>query len=440
MRASPPNVLYVHSHDTGRCTEPYGFPVAMPAFQALAESGVTFRQAFSAAPTCSPSRAALLTGMAPHSAGMLGLAHRGFALHDPSQHLASFLQSHGYRTVLAGHQHLTTGDPHVLGYETVFECDAGYAVDVAPNAATFLRDAPNAAAQPFFLDVGFHEAHRPFHSARADAGDYVDVLPGLPSTPDIRQDVARFHESLKSLDRGVGAVLDALEDSGHADDTVVILTTDHGPAFPGMKSTLNDAGLGVGLVMQVPGVSSPGTVSDALVSQIDLYPTLCELIGVDQPPWLQGNSLVPMLTEEAASVRQEVFGEVTFHAAYEPQRAIRTDRWTFIQRFDERDSPVLPNIDASPALEFLLAHGLEDTAPPRTTLFDNVLDPLQRVNRAGARDLAEIEADLASRLDAWMHETDDPLLDGPVPLPAGGRVNRASDRSPDDPLVDSDYR
>src|SRR5947209_16770572 len=82
-----PNILYLHSHDTGRYLQPYGHAVPAPNLQRLAESGVVFRQAFNAAPTCSPSRASLLTGMCPHNNGMLGLAHRGFALNDYGQHM-----------------------------------------------------------------------------------------------------------------------------------------------------------------------------------------------------------------------------------------------------------------------------------------------------------------------------------------------------------------
>src|SRR5680860_1807744 len=105
------NVIYLHSHDTGRHVQPYGYGVSTPNLQWLAEEGVLFRQAFNAAPTCSPSRAALLTGQSPHAAGMLGLAHRGFRLSDPSQHLATVLRDGGYRTALLGVQHVTAGDP-----------------------------------------------------------------------------------------------------------------------------------------------------------------------------------------------------------------------------------------------------------------------------------------------------------------------------------------
>ena len=97
-----PNILYIHSHDTGRYVQPYGYAVATPNIQKLAEGGVVFRQAFSAAPTCSPSRAALLTGQSAHSSGMLGLAHRGFALKDMNQHLVNTLRAAGCTSTLIG--------------------------------------------------------------------------------------------------------------------------------------------------------------------------------------------------------------------------------------------------------------------------------------------------------------------------------------------------
>ena len=108
------NIIYIHSHDTGRYISPYGYRFDTPNLLKLAEGGVIFRQAFSAASSCSPSRAALLTGTYPHTNGMLGLAHRGFKLHYPEHHLAAFLASHGYETVLAGFQHVSTDDDLAL--------------------------------------------------------------------------------------------------------------------------------------------------------------------------------------------------------------------------------------------------------------------------------------------------------------------------------------
>ena len=100
--------------------------------------------------------------------------------------------------------------------------------------------------------------------------------------------MASFVESARSLDRGVGAVLDALDDTGLADNTLVICTTDHGIAFPGAKATMTDGGIGIFLIMRGPGFPK-GTVTDALVSHVDIYPTICELVGVETPDFVQGN-------------------------------------------------------------------------------------------------------------------------------------------------------
>src|ERR1700681_1406516 len=113
-----PNILYIHSHDTGRYLQPYGHAVPAPNLQRLAEGGGVFRKAFNAAPTCSPSRASLLTGMCPHTNGMRGLAHRGFALNDYKQHILHTLRGSGYSTTLIGLQHIAV-DPGVIGYDRV---------------------------------------------------------------------------------------------------------------------------------------------------------------------------------------------------------------------------------------------------------------------------------------------------------------------------------
>lgn len=102
-----PNILYIHSHDTGRWVEPYGYPVQTPNIQKLAEEGMLFRKAFCAAPTCSGSRACLLTGQYAHSNGMIGLAHRGFPLNDYRQHIVHTLHDLGYWSGLIGEQHIS---------------------------------------------------------------------------------------------------------------------------------------------------------------------------------------------------------------------------------------------------------------------------------------------------------------------------------------------
>src|SRR3954451_18492119 len=220
-----PNILYLHSHDTGRYIQPYGYPVRTPNLQKLAEESVLFRQAFDAAPTCSPSRAALLTGRCPHNNGMLGLAHRGFKLNDYRQHLLHWLRPHDYRSTLIGVQHIAK-DPSVIGYDEIIPTKSVKVADVAPAAVRFLQGSPK---QPFFLDVGFHETHREFPrpGAKHDAR-YTEPPSLIADTRETREDMASFATSAEVLDGGVGAVLNALEASGLAQNTIVISTTDHG--------------------------------------------------------------------------------------------------------------------------------------------------------------------------------------------------------------------
>lgn len=183
-----PNIVYLHSHDTGREISPYGAAVTTPNLQALAEQGTVFRQAFSVAPTCSPSRAGLLTGQWPHQTGMLGLAHRGHRLRHPERHLAAVLGAAGYTTALAGLQHLSPApdDVRAMGYQQII----GTADTAETAASTFIEAAP---AGPFFLDVGFFETHRHADTAfnpdgvRGD-GRYAAAPPGLPDTPATRAD------------------------------------------------------------------------------------------------------------------------------------------------------------------------------------------------------------------------------------------------------------
>src|SRR6266566_5025024 len=132
MRSAPPNILYLHSHDTGRYVQPYGHPVPTPNIQRLADQGVLFHDAFCAAPTCSASRACLLTGQYGHNNGMMGLAHRGWSLNDYRQHLVHPLHDAGYHTVLIGEQHVAKR-PDVIGLRSRGQDRDDYGVHLAAS-------------------------------------------------------------------------------------------------------------------------------------------------------------------------------------------------------------------------------------------------------------------------------------------------------------------
>ena len=279
-----PNILYLHSHDTGRYIQPYGHAIATPALQRLAEQGVLFRQAFCTAPTCSPSRASLLTGQVPHNCGMVGLAHRGFRLNDYRQHIVHMLREAGYFSALVGIQHVAA-EADTIGYDHVavqhsappdadpadldFLGDAPRAADIVQATTAFLRDP---TASPFFLSAGFFETHRPFPTVDDDDSRYCLPPAALVDTPGMRRDMAGFRASAHILNSSIGQILDALNEAGLAENTLVIYTADHGLPFPGMKCNLTDHGLGVSLIMRGPGGFNGGKVISAMVSHLRSFP------------------------------------------------------------------------------------------------------------------------------------------------------------------------
>ncbi len=433
MTPERPNVLYLHSHDTGRHVQPYGHAIPTPNIQRLADQGVLFRQAFCSVPACSGSRAALLTGEYSHTNGMLGLAHRGHRLNDYSHHVVHTLREAGYTSALIGEQHLSP-DPGDLGYDHVVEIDSHHVRAVAPAAVDLLA---GGLPEPFFLSVGFFETHREFFEPTSMRDALYSLPPAnLPDTEETRRDMAAFKASARQLDQGVGAVVDALDRAGLAERTVVVLTTDHGLPFPEAKATLYDRGLGVLLILRGPGGFTGGRVSDALVTHLDVFPTLCDLAGVEHPAWLQGASLLPLVRGEVDDLHEAVFAEVTYHAAYEPQRSVRTRRWKYIRRFDEGHEGVVPaNTDDSPSKDLLLEHGWIHRRVPREQLYDLVFDPNEAANLAADPEHADVLAALRERLDGWMRETGDPLLDGPVAPPPGAEVAPPGQLSPDGPSM-----
>ena len=420
------NILYIHSHDTGRIVEPYGYPVAAPNLMRLAGESVMFGSMYCANPTCSPSRAALLTGQYAHSCGQLGLAHRGFTMPNYDHHIVRYLAAHGYATALSGIQHVAHGDdaPRTIGYHDYL----GSHANAETQAVEWLTARPAQRAAPFFLSVGFFETHRAFPDPDDDARAGGGAAPGYPDVEPLRDDFAAYRKSVRALDQKIGLVLQALGRAGLADETIVLCTTDHGIAFPEMKCTLKDAGIGVMAFLRAPGVA-PRRV-DALASQIDIFPTLCDLLEVPHPEWLEGSSLVPLMDGSAESVRDEVFAEVNFHAAPEPKRAVRTDRYKLIRRHDDRLRRVLPNVDDGRSKTWFLEAGWSDELLESEELYDLAFDPFERNNRIADTRLATVRDDLRARLDRWMRDTNDPLLAGRLEPPSGAVLNRVEDPSP----------
>jgi N-sulfoglucosamine sulfohydrolase len=442
-----PNIIYLHSHDTGRYIQPYGYAIDTPHMQRFAEQGTLFRNAFCAGPTCSPSRAALVTGQAPHSSGMMGLAHRGWSLTDYKQHLVHTLSAAGYDTALCGTQHVagkSAGGVGAIGYDQVLNPDAH---DGQAGAVGAFFQGRTDQSKPFFLAIGYGLTHRTgndenneqWHNGKeSPVGDprYVRPPACLPDTPETRRDFADYAQCAKRLDAEYGQILQALDDTGLADNTLVIITTDHGIAYPHMKCNLTDHGMGVLLMMRGPSQwadrFNTGKVIDGMVSHIDIFPTLCELLDITPPSWLQGKSVVPLLRDEAEQINDAVFSEVTFHAAYEPKRAVRTTRYKYIRRFDTDLFPdhIMPNCDNSISKSLLYKHGWADRPRAAESLFDLMFDPNEANDLASDPAMATVLQEMRGRLDAWMKQTDDPLLQGQVAPRPGDHVTPQDNYDP----------
>lgn len=449
------NILYIHTHDTGRFTSVYGRNVPTPHLKEFAADALSFRNAFCASPTCSPSRGALLTGRYPHENGLIGLAHRGFSIKDPSTHMAAFFQRNGFETVLCGVQHeeksynyspLCTAYSAKLGYEQ----DLSYHVQNVQDAHHIdrcLADRINAeraaeyimtrtSTRPFFLSYGMFHTHRdypeilPEESERYDP-EYVELPDNVFDTEAARQDTARLYKSLAQFDQNFQTVINALKKSGLYDNTIIVSTTDHGLANPFSKCTLSDCGIGVSLIVRIPNYpQTRGKWYNGLVSHIDLFPTLCDAEGLEKPAYLSGISLLPVFETPHLQIRDQIFAEINFHTSYEPARCVRTARYKYIQYYDVSWQKYnMTNCDDSALKSFLVQAGWRERAKPQELLFDLYFDPMEKENLAGHSDYKHILCDMHRRLDEWRRKTSDHI---PIVEEYRGRckLNRCDDLSP----------
>lgn len=414
----PPHIVSITCHDLGRFLGCYGVAtVRTPNLDRLAASGLRFLRAFTTAPQCSPSRAALATGRYPHCNGVMGLTHHrfGWDLEPGEQTVGTLLGRAGYETHLFGLLHITP-HPERLGFDAIHS--PGLGPVVGEEASAFL--AQTTPERPLYLEINLEEPHRPFDQGgiEPDAGLGVTIPPYIPADEAAREEFAAFQGAVAVADETVGRVLAALDQAGLANQAVVIFTTDHGIAMPRAKCTLYDPGLETALMIRWPGGGvAAGETRHALLSNIDLLPTLLELAGAPVPPSVQGRSFRNLLTGGPDQGRDEIFAEKTLHSYYDPMRAIRTDRYKLIHNFEATFRVEVPSdIQAGAIFRADPTRYAGDTHPG-VELYDLASDPLEQVNRAGDASLATVERDLDHRLWAWMAATSDPLLTGPVPSP-----------------------
>jgi len=326
----------------------------------------------------------------------------------------------GYKTTLIGLQH-ESSDPSSLGFDEVINLNAPreLANVVGELSVNWIREHARPS-EPFFLTIGMHEPHRPFTPELYTPGDpsELDVPDYLPDTPEVREDLAAFHGLINAADRATGKILEALRETGLMERTIVVFTTDHGIPFPGAKSTLHDAGIGVALVVRVPDSPHAGTTSDRLVSHVDIVPTMLQLAEVDVPALVQGESFADFLTGGDSPDRESIFSEKNWHDPdqYDPVRSIRTPRFKLIKSWEERPALPLPG-DIRSSISAPSVAAQADTLRPPVELYDLEADPDEQHNLAEDDAFATVRRSLEEDLHEFQVRTLDPLLVGPIPAP-----------------------
>ena len=420
------NVVLVTAHDLGRYLSIYGVrSVYAPNIEAFAGEAVVFNSHFTTAPNCSPARASIATGRYPHSNGVMGLAHHPFNWHLPEseRHIASILRDNGYRTAIFGLQHVTGPEPgktvedkvRGLGFEELYLVSNPTALVVAPMVVEWLRRY--GRVKPFYIEVNFFEVHRPWERYRMEYTRGVEPPRWLPPWSGYGRELAKLQGAIHVLDRGLGLIIRALKELKLFDDTLLIFTTDHGVDLPRAKATLYDPGIEATLIMSCPNCGIyGGRRINALTSHVDLLPTVLEVLGIKPPGNVQGVSLLPLIKGSVPSVRDAVYAEKTYHERYDPVRAIRTGRFKLIMHFEAQDTA-----DAAIDSKLSPAHAViadEITIPNEfVELYDLEKDPLELHDVSRDPDYEDVLRSLLRRLYEFLRDTNDPILNGPIPSP-----------------------
>jgi len=424
------NVLLLVSDDHGLELGCYGHPVVKtPNLDRLAAEGVRFANAFATVASCSASRSVIYTGLHNHANGQYGHQHDGhnFHTHAHVRSLPGLLKARGYRAGIIGKVHVQP--PSVYPFE-VIGVGARNLPAIAKAAREFLTAEPD---KPFLLVVGFSDPHR----SREGFGDESEpkglsvpsyrpedvIVPHyLPDTPTVRQELVSYYRAVSRLDAGVGLVLKALKDAGAAASTLVLYVSDNGPAFPGAKTTLYDPGIHLPLIVRSPTLKRTGLVNPAMISWVDLVPTILEWTGTTAPPELQGRSFMGILDRENPTGWDTIYASHTFHEVtmYYPMRAIRTREYKYILNLAHKlDYPFASDLHASPTWQEVLASrgtklGVRTVEAyvhrPREELYHLPTDPDEVKNLVGDPAHQKALEAFRAQLKDWQVRTKDPWV------------------------------
>jgi len=430
--ADQPNIVIFLSDDhTITDSSLYGsVDLSTPNMERLARQGMTFDSAFVVSPSCAPSRAALLTGMWPAVNG----AEANHSRPDPDiKKFPAYLQAVGYEVVSfgkVGHYAQTPDYGFDLARHFTYHDDVAVA-----EAVKWLDERNNS--QPLCLFVGTNWPHVPWPEVRTIDEQQVRIPATHVDTPATRKMRARYYEAVTTLDRELGMVMDAASEK-FGDDLLFIHTSDHGAQWPFGKWTLYDEGIRTPLIVSWPGRIAEGGRSEALVTWIDILPTVLDAVGVSVPDDIQGESFLPVLKDAKAHHRDRIFathsGDGNFNVY--PARCVRDQRYKYIRNlhpefvFGSHVTKVRNDDAYWPSWEITARTDPEAAAKvrryrqrPPEELYDLQTDPLELHNLAQDPDSSERLDQMRRHLEEWMttHSDQQTVFGMPELLPQEGR-------------------
>ena len=435
----PPNILFCIADDWGwPHAGVYGDPVVRtPTFDRIAREGVLFEHAFVSSPSCTPSRNSILTGQyhwrLEEGANLWSTLNIKFPvfpllLAEAGYHVGNWRKCWGPGDIKAG------------GYTDTYPGGKRYSKGFAP----FLDDRP--LGKPFCFWLGSSDPHRPYKkgSGKASGMDLSKIkVPGFyPDVPEIRSDIADYYYEVQRFDSDCAAAFAFLGEVGELENTIIVMTGDHGMPFPRCKSNIYDWGARVPLAIRWRERIKPGRRVTDFVSFVDFAPTFLDAAGLKIPDQMSGRSLLTILGSEQSgrvdkSREHIIFGKERHVPAQEspemggyPCRGLRTDRFLYIRNFVPERWPAgapegathpigrFADCDDGPTKFFLMDHrenpeykrffDLAFAKRPAEELYDMENDPDQLNNIADDPRYSQIRAELSARLMAELKATSDP--------------------------------
>jgi len=400
--------------------------VQTPHLDALAREGMRFTSAFAASPTCTPSRSALYTGLWPARNGAMG---NHTDCKPGIKSLPAYLKALGYRVALANKADVRPAA--VFDFETVkatlppnpnlkrrYRAEGLDTAAVDSFLAAHARERPD---QPLCLVLGDSCPHVVWEPNRIYDPAKLPIPPYMVDTPKTRAALANYYQDITTLDAHLGGVLAALKKHGYEQDTLFIYTSDQGPEWPHCKWTVYDTGLRCPFIVRWPGRVAPGGVCEALISFVDVTPTLVDVAGGPPPEGLDGRSFREVLLGKAAALRDRIYATHTGDGQMNrfPQRCVRDRRYKYVLNLHP---------DRTWTTHFTLVPGIPDshkdvwdawvekarTDPqaarlvdliehhPAEELYDTQADPYELENLAGRPELKAVLEALRADLKQWM--------------------------------------